>query len=108
VDGVVCLTPGTDYLTIDSIADARQYRDRPILLLASEPERRACDLLAKAMPQNSKVCIFEGRLQNPVEWHGTRMFGQVKDIEKIITEFLVAAVGEPTTRPAGADMSSDR
>jgi len=107
VDGVVCLTPGTDYLGIHSIKDAGKYKGRPILLLASEAERKACDALAKEMPQNAKVQIFKGRLDNPMQWHGTRMFGPVKGIEKMITDFLIAAVGKPTTQPVAASINSD-
>jgi pimeloyl-ACP methyl ester carboxylesterase len=107
VDGVVCMTPGTDYLGIDSLEDAGKCKGRPILLLASEVERQACDALARKMGEGAKIEIFKGRLKNPMEWHGTRMFGPVKGIEKIITDFLIAAAGKPATQPVIAGINSD-
>jgi len=106
VDGVVCMTPGTSYLGIDSVRDARKYGKRPILLLAGESERAAADQLAKLMPE-AKLHIVPGNKENTTALHGTKMFGKVNDIEKTITEFLVKAAGKSSKDVVVASVKSN-
>jgi len=97
VDGVVCMTPGTSYLGIDSIAHAGKYGPRPLLLLASEPEKAAAMELGQIAPA-ATVKMVPGIDDDPMALHGTRMFGTVGDIETEITNFLIGAVGPPPTK----------
>ena len=46
VDAIVCLTPGLDYLGLDSRPDMKKIRGRAILMLATEDERKAAKTLA--------------------------------------------------------------
>ncbi|MGQ9648587.1 MAG: alpha/beta hydrolase [Phycisphaerae bacterium] len=106
VDAVVWLTPGTRYLGIDSMRDARKYGRRPLLMLAAEPERSAAETLAAIVP-GANVQLFPGRPGDQMALHGTRMLGQVAGIEKTIVVFLIKSVGPPATQPVMASLSSD-
>ena len=100
VDVVVCMSPGENYLGVDSrkhIAEFAKHGQRPILLLATEDERKACDTLAK-IDNNATVNIV-----GPGLIHGTHMFGKFDGIEKQIVEFLTkphdADPGRPVVAP---------
>jgi pimeloyl-ACP methyl ester carboxylesterase len=106
VDAVVCMTPGTNYLGIDSLRDARKYGRRPFLLLAAEPERSAADTLAGFVP-GATLKIVPGRADDEMALHGTNMFGRVPGVEQIIVGFVLKAVGPPATQPVFASITSD-
>jgi alpha-beta hydrolase superfamily lysophospholipase len=82
VDGVVCLTPGTGYMGIDSLSDARKYGRRSVLLLASEEERTACDelgrLLAGAVVQIGPSVGQQDRMAH----HGTGCSGRFRGLKR--------------------------
>lgn len=102
VDGVVCMTPGTDYLGLNSIADARKYGERSLLMLASEEERGAADELGRIVPRAVVRIVAAaglGKLEGERPLHGTRMFGEVDGIEQTIVDFLVKAAGPPAESP---------
>lgn len=82
VDAIVCMTPGTNYLGVNSTKHIAKTGDRPILLLATEKEREATDALAKSADNAT------GKIVGPGKVHGTRMFGKVKGIEAKITAFV--------------------
>jgi len=107
VDGVVCLTPGTGYLGIDSLSDAHKYGRRPLLLVASEDERTACDELARLVP-GALVQIEPGAGEkDKMAYHGTRMLGQVVHIEQSITGFLLKAAGPASENMVMASVQGD-
>lgn len=106
VDAVVCLTPGTSYLGIDSLRDARKYGRRALLLLAAEPERSAAQTLAGFVP-GATLQIVPGRADNEMALHGTNMLGQVPKVEEFIIAFLRGALGPPATQPVFASINSD-
>jgi pimeloyl-ACP methyl ester carboxylesterase len=107
VDGIVCLTPGTGYLGIDSLADAHKYGKRQLLLMASEDERSACDELGRLVP-GSVVQIVPGASESDrMARHGTRMLGQVPEVEAKITAFLVKAAGPPSVNAVLASVQGD-
>ncbi len=89
VDAIVCLTPGTKYLGVDSAAHIHKTGDCPILLLATEDEREATDALSKTADNVTGEIVGPGRL------HGTNMFGKIDGIEAKITAFVRAAVHKP-------------
>jgi pimeloyl-ACP methyl ester carboxylesterase len=89
VDAVVCLSPGLNYLGLDSAGDLRQVTGRKILMLATEDERDVPYTLQKGS-DGVQVHVYKG-----AKAHGTDMFGAVPDIEKEIVAFLKPAVGEP-------------
>jgi pimeloyl-ACP methyl ester carboxylesterase len=107
VDAVVCLTPGTNYLGINSIRDAEKYGNRPVLLLASEPERKASAELSRILKGAQLVVVPGPPAADPTALHGTRMFGKVPGIEHRITAFLTKAVGPPAAEPVVASIHSD-
>ena len=101
VDAIVCLTPGTLYLGLDSKRDTRRIRGRTILLMATQNERRACDELAR-LNDGAKTKSYKGH-----EAHGTAMFGEVPGVEKEIVAFLRRAVGKPTSDLCFGSINSD-
>lgn len=91
VDAVVCLTPGEDYLGVNSLEDLEQVGRRPMLLLATEGERNASDALGKANSAAEVRIVGKGII------HGTHMFGKIDGIEEHIVGFLdkhVRSTGE--------------
>lgn len=104
VDAVVALTPGTNYLEIDSIAHLRKYGRRPLLLLASEKEREAADALGRIEPTATVEIIPGPETGPPHALHGTFMFGRVDRIEERITRFLREAVGPEAVEPVVASI----
>ena len=102
VDVVVAMTPGTGYLGLDSTTPISKLRNRPMLLLATEYERKACDVLGRLNPEATV------RIMGQMTAHGTRMFRALDGIEAIIVAFVKEGVGERTESPvvavAGADM----
>jgi len=89
VDAVVCMTPGTKYLGVDSTAHILKTGPRPILLLATEDERAATDTLSKSADNATGEIVGSGRV------HGTNMFGKIDGIEAKITTFVRDAVHTP-------------
>jgi dienelactone hydrolase len=89
VDAIVCLTPGANYLGVDSIEHILKTGSRPILLLATEDEREATDVLSKSADNATGEIVSPGRI------HGTNMFGEVAGIEAKITAFVRDAVRTP-------------
>lgn len=107
VDAVACLTPGTLYLGIDSLSDARKYGQRPALLIASEDERAACDELARVVAGAAVHIVPRAGTQDKMALHGTRMLGQASQIEQILTAFLVRAVGPEGREPVVASVQGE-
>ena len=104
VDVVVAMTPGEDYLGVDSRQHIRQIASqgqRAILLLATEDERKACDALGKI---NKRATV---RIVGPGRVHGTRMFGRIDGIENQITEFLIEHLGQPDGPPVVASVDGE-
>jgi len=98
VDAIVCMTAGTAYLGIDSLTHVAKLGQRPLLLLASEEERSASDQLAKLARQATVKIFPEKKALGPMGLHGTRMFGKANGVEKMIVDFLVDSVGEPSSQ----------
>ncbi len=91
VDAIVCLSPGLDYMGLDSAGDLAQVTGRRILMVATDDERDAPYTLKKISE------TVEVKIHNGDKAHGTSMFGVVPNLEKEIAEFLRTGVGEPTT-----------
>jgi hypothetical protein len=72
-----------------------------MLLLASEDERQATDLLARRNPAVTKDIVAPGRV------HGTQMFGAVEGIESKIVEFLARGVGGRSAAPVASAWGGD-
>ena len=102
VDAVVCLTPGTDYMGLDSVADAEKLKGRSVMLMASEQERKAVDTLAPLI-ENAKSKIYDTRGRA----HGTGLFGKAAHVEDDIAKFLQFSVGDPTDNPVYFSIRSE-
>lgn len=88
VDVLVLMTPGKDYLGLDSMKHIKDYGDRPMLMLTSEEEKdKGASALAELAARSQLKVYTETGI------HGTQMFGKVADVNKDIGEFLKTAVG---------------
>jgi hypothetical protein len=86
------MTPGGNYLGINSIADAKRWPGIPLLILSSEQEAPRVKPVAMAFAgPNTKYRVVPGSNR-----HGTRMFGKVKGIEKDLAGFLRKTFGAQT------------
>ncbi len=96
VRGVACLSPGLDYMGIDSLAHIRKLKGRPVLLVCPEGEQSAAKRLAKAGGDAVKVDVHPGG----EEQHGTRMFDadDGRDVMVGLADFALEH-----TRPAKGD-----
>jgi dienelactone hydrolase len=88
VKAIACMTPGRNYLHLDSVEHIKAYGDRPVLMLATAEERLAAEELAK-LGNGAKAEIVA-----PGKHHGTRMFGVVDGIEDRIVLYLGEVMGE--------------
>jgi dienelactone hydrolase len=102
VDAIVCLSPGTDYLKLDSKEDIRKIRGRKLWLIGAEnaKEKQAVATLA-ALTHGTTTELIPG------DFHGTHMFGQVPQIEQRIAEYLKNNVGPPTETTVYGSIRSD-
>ncbi len=100
VDAIVCMTPGTNYLGLDSRADIRKVVGRDVLLLATEDEAEDARLLHKDN-RAAKVKECDGAA------HGTRMLGQVSYVERDIVNFLRDGVGGASKKVVWGSLQRD-
>jgi len=96
VDVVAAMSPGTGYFGMDSTVPMMTIGQRPVLLTATEYERKACDHLSRFNPHATKKII--GKMTA----HGTRMFDALDGIEAMITKFVREGVGKPSREPVVA------
>jgi dienelactone hydrolase len=106
VDAVVCLSPGTNYMGLDSAAHIRGYGNRPILLMASQEERAACETLAK-LCDKATVKIYPMNGHNRMQMHGTNLLTQVPEATNVVLDFIRTNLGLPTEHPIVASIGSD-
>lgn len=91
VDAIVCLSPGANYLGLDSKADISKIKGRKIWLLAADDakERLGVEALAP-LADGVTTKLFPG------DAHGTHLFGKVPGLEKQIADYLKTNVGGPS------------
>ena len=91
VDALVLLSPGTDYLGLNSETPLRSIKGRQILMLAADngKEKEALKTLKAAAP-GADADVVKG------DYHGTHMFGKTPDIEQRIANYLKHNVGVPS------------
>lgn len=96
VRGIICLSPGVDYMGIDSLKHARKLKDRALLLVAPKTEADAPRRLAKIV-KTAEVDIRPGTEAQ----HGTRMFDAEygASLREKIAEFAKSALEAATTQP---------
>lgn len=100
VDAVACLTPGTNYLGLNTEEDIRQIRGRNILLVAVTGEREASEKLA-TMCDGAEAKIYQG------DGHGTRMFESVTRVIPETVEFLRKNVGSASNAQVYGTINSN-
>jgi len=102
VDAIVCLSPGADYLGLDSRRDIRQVKGRKLWLIASDEPREGAGVETLA-PLGEGVTT---RLL-PNADHGTRMFARVPELAQRVADWLKANVGPPTDTTVYGSINSD-
>ena len=86
VSAVVLMTPGMKYLGVPTMDHIRKWPSKPMFILTSEEEeaRGAAPIYAKLKDKGASLKVFQEE-----DIHGTNMFGDVEDVETIITDWLV-------------------
>lgn len=92
VDAIVGLSPGLNYMDIDSAGDLRQVTGRKILLVATTDEKDAPYTLRDRGGGQVDVRIISGRRA-----HGTDLFDAEPALAQDLAQFLKNAVGPATT-----------
>jgi pimeloyl-ACP methyl ester carboxylesterase len=91
---MVLMTPGASYLGMDTLASLQQWPDVPALVLTSEEEKLkvgpVSDALERDAPEVTETLVFEGG-----GIHGTRMFGEVPEVEAKLVGFFERTLLEP-------------
>ncbi len=107
VDVVVQMTPGSDYLGVDSIAHIKAYGPRHVMMLTSEEERDrgVAPLSAEAAKTDT---IVDKAVFQQTNIHGTRMYGTVDGVDKRIADYLAEHVGKPSSAVVFAAFGGDR
>jgi len=98
VKAVVCLSPGTDYMGVDSVSHIRRCANRPILLMSPATEYDRVEALVKASGDKAEGRKYTGdRLQ-----HGTKMFDADygDDVKRQIIVHLRAALSGAESQDA--------
>ena len=83
---VAVMTPGTNYLGVDTIADAKRWPRIPILVLSSEDEESRVRPVVDAFEAAGAKPEF--RVRGGRGLHGTRMFGKLEGIEEELASWL--------------------
>jgi len=98
VDVIALLSPGKNYLGIDSIAHMNHYGPRALMMLTSEGERsRGFDELLSIA--KSTGVFVESDIFDQEKIHGTHMYGKVNNIDKRIAKYLQTHVNKNTGDP---------
>lgn len=86
IAAMVLMTPGRDYLGIDTMSHLEHWPGLPLLLLTSEEEaeRGAKTIYERLQGRGAQLVIFD---QESI--HGTMMFGEVAGVEERISKWLV-------------------
>ncbi|MEZ6184574.1 MAG: alpha/beta fold hydrolase [Planctomycetota bacterium] len=83
---LVLLTPGANYLGVDSLAHAKRWKGLPTLVVTSEEEADGVRPVYEALQAASdEVELWEFE---PKGIHGTHMFGKVDGVEQDLAAFL--------------------
>lgn len=102
VDALALMTPGKDYLGLDSIKHIKTCAGRSILMLTSQEEKdKGTSDLADSAP-GAQVKVYP-----EADVHGTQMFGKVAGVDKEIADFLKSRVGPGSDQAVYASISSE-
>jgi pimeloyl-ACP methyl ester carboxylesterase len=94
---VVLLTPGPNYLGMDTMAHLQSWPGTPCLILSATDETPRSDPIANAMAaafeESTRYDIIDG-----TGMHGTQMFGKADGIENRIAGFFAETLSRPDLR----------
>ena len=89
IAGALVLTPGKNYLGIETMKHLKDYGDRPLLILSSKEEAgKGATAIAEELGDTAGVGLLD-----QTRIHGTMMFGKVPEIESRIVKLLSYLVG---------------
>ena len=105
VDGIACLAPGPLTLEPDSRSNVRKYGERPILLIAGEDKRAACEELAELVPGAVlHILPTADNITSKAPLNNIHPHNQNPHIERILTAFLLRAAGPVQAEPVLASV----
>ncbi|MCA8920357.1 MAG: alpha/beta fold hydrolase [Planctomycetes bacterium] len=84
---MVLLTPGANYLGVDSLAHAKTWQGLPTWIVTSEEEADGARPVFEALDAKSDEVMFQV-VKNRTGIHGTRAFGKVPGLEPKLATWL--------------------
>lgn len=88
---MVLLTPGANYLGVDSLTHAKDWEGLPTWIVTSEEEAAGVRPVYEALKAKSDEVMLQV-VENQTGIHGTRAFGKVKGLETKISTWLAKTV----------------
>lgn len=99
VAAVACLSPGANYLGVNTVEQAKSWpKDRPLLLLAHASEAGdGAPQVRDAIPSSRLLTyddpVPETSKDEPMWAHGTKMFGRIPLVEQTVASFVSTVTG---------------
>lgn len=99
VAAVACLSPGANYLGLNTIEHAKSWpAGKPLLLLAHQGEADAGAASVRDAIAGSRLLTYEdaqpeSAAGDPSWAHGTKMFGRIPLVEQTVASFVAARTG---------------
>lgn len=90
---VAALTPGSNDLGMDSLADIARWDSRPLLFVTSQEESLGSQQLHAALRGRDPWAPVQLVMVPGTEIHGTRMLGSVPDIEENLARWFARQLG---------------
>ncbi len=96
VAAVVLMTPGKEYLGIPTMDHIKNWPGKPLLILTSseEQQRGAAAIYDQLKDNGATLRVFEEE-----DIHGTNMFGEVDNVEKLIADWLADTLSKSEQTP---------
>lgn len=101
VDAIVGLSPGLNYMGIDSVGDIRQIKGRKVLLVAAPAESDA------PLTLKSQGHDVETEILKDARGHGTELLTESPTLVRKIVEAVQAGVGKPAEHLVYGTINSD-
>jgi pimeloyl-ACP methyl ester carboxylesterase len=99
IAAVACLSPGSNYLGLDTLEHAKTWpKDKPLLLLNHKSEEGDGAAAVQAAIAGSRLVTYDDAepesAKGDASWaHGTKMFGRIPLVEQTVASFLAARTG---------------
>jgi dienelactone hydrolase len=102
VKAIVCLSPGTNYFGVDSVAAIKRVKTKNILLISPEAEQDQVNMLVKA----TNGLAMGGKFPGNRELHGTNILADSYHRSGQIKQSIVDFISKATKKAGSPDKDS--